>query len=356
MRLFGTLFSAKQARSVVFIEIAADSIGGAYARFEGERVPLMVYTKRVPLEPRADAEGQPEPASATLARSLATLGDALIKEGAPTLGRATGSGSADEVVVSIAAPWQEAAIRVEKFEGPPGREGKPFTFTHSLLKDALAGSAAVPTGKVLVDEAVIATILNGYETARPFGRKVSRASVMILAAVVDAAIAETAATSVRALYHTHATQLTSYARAEYAGVRGLFPHEEEHLIIEVRGGVTTLLLVKRNCLVGVVTIPPSSDWMGTLKAALDALSASNPLPHTLFLLANDAERDALKQAIVEAHFETFWLSEGAPRVIPLAPELLAPLVTLSAEVTPDLFLSLLVLFYKNALYLHDENT
>jgi hypothetical protein len=337
MSLFGTLFSPKKTESVAFVEIGADSVGGAYARFETGKPPLVIYTKRIPFEWRPD-----ESTTAPLARALSSLGEFLIREGAPSLQRATGSGSITRVLASVASPWQDAAVRVEKLESP-----KPFVFTHAVLKDALTRSSVEPSGKLLVDETVIATMLNGYETHAPFGKRVSRASIVILAAAVDAEVGQLVASSIRGMYHTHETRLTAFARVSYAGIHAVFPHEEEYLGIEVRAGVTSLMLVKRDCLVGIMTIPPTPDgWLVGLKGALDALAVDHPLPHTLFLIAPDADRDALKQQIEGAHFETLWLSEGPPRVIPLTSELLAPLVAVAPEASRELFLSLLILFYQ----------
>jgi hypothetical protein len=179
---------------------------------------------------------------------------------------------------------------------------------------------------------------------------------MILSAAVDGAIAEAAAGAVRTLFHRHSTKLTSLTRVEYESVRILFPHEEEHLIIEARGASTSLLLVKRNCLVGALAIPTApganaEQWVTGLKSALQQLSLDNPLPHTIFLLANDATRDLLKSAIEAAQLETLWLSEGAPRVIAVTPELTLPLAALASEAGRDLFLSMLVLSYQHGLYL-----
>lgn len=339
MSLFGNVLTPKRAESVAFIEIAADSVGGAYARFEEGRLPKLVYTAREPLAPH---EG--EEVSTALSRALSTLSDALIREGAPALSRAVGHGTIDAVIVSIASPWQEAVLRAEKFES-----ARPFTFTHSLLAEALERSPVPAAGKVVADESVIATVLNGYETSAPLGKEVSRASVLILTATVDAAIAEVAASVVRSLYHTHATGLTAFAHIEYVAVRALFPHEEEYLVIETRGGATSIMLVKRNCLAGVMSVVGSSGDVRELKGALDALSVDHPLPHTIFLLANENERESLKASIESAHFETFWLSETAPRVVAIRPDLMAPHLQLLPDASHDLFLSLAALSYAQGL-------
>lgn len=329
-------FGKKEGTSVAFVEIGADSVGGAYVRYQEGALPQMVYSKRIIYVPREDETAPP-----IIARALSELGELMIREGAPALARATGSGSVGDIVTSVAVPWQEATIRVEKFEST-----RPFTFTRGMVKEALEHSATVPAGKVLAEESVIATMLNGYEIKTPYGKRVSRASVVVLAAAVEETIAEAAATALRALFHSHKVQITGFTRAEYTAVRALFPHEDEYLILEARGASTSLLLVKRDCLVGAMTIPSTSgDWTTDLKSSLDMLARDTPLPHTIFLLADDARRDALKLAIEQAHFETLWLSEGPPRVIPITPELTLPHITPAADANRDLFLTLLALSY-----------
>ena len=88
----------KHVESVVLIDIAADSVAGAYARYtEGEN-PTLLYTNRLPIEIR-----DVEPHEQAMLRALKTLGDGLIRDGAPILMRATGSGSVDSILISILA-------------------------------------------------------------------------------------------------------------------------------------------------------------------------------------------------------------------------------------------------------------
>ncbi|HCG99375.1 MAG TPA: hypothetical protein DE036_06160, partial [Actinobacteria bacterium] len=158
MSFFGGLFTRKKRiESAVLIDISADSVAGAYAyAVEGE-LPVVLYTQRLPIETRAG-----EARARAMLRALQTLGETLIREGAPMLARATGSGSAAGFFVSVDAPWQKTSVRTEYLE-----QKTPFTFSKSLVAAALKRSRAASPDHVLVDESIIGTILNGYETRDP---------------------------------------------------------------------------------------------------------------------------------------------------------------------------------------------
>src|SRR3989344_1922524 len=119
MSFFGKLFHSTHAESLVFIDISAGSVAGAYAYYKGGEAPALVYTRRLPIEMHAG-----EPRERAMFRALEVLGSDLIREGAPSLARRAGRGSADNVLVSVDAPWQETRVRTESFE-----RTTPFIFT-----------------------------------------------------------------------------------------------------------------------------------------------------------------------------------------------------------------------------------
>src|SRR3989344_9633650 len=102
MNFLNNIFNPIHSESLVFIDISAGSVAGAYAYYKEGETPSLLYTRRLPIEVRKD-----EPHELAMLRALEILGDALIKEGAPILARTTGSGRADIILVSVDAPWQE---------------------------------------------------------------------------------------------------------------------------------------------------------------------------------------------------------------------------------------------------------
>ncbi|MDP2650136.1 MAG: hypothetical protein Q8P16_01080, partial [bacterium] len=309
----------KRAESVVFIDIAADSVGGAYAHFErglpvgpqGE-TPTLVYAQRLPIKVRKD-----EPHERALTRALEELGNDLIREGAPALMRATGSGSAETILVSVDTPWQETKVRIENFE-----RAKPFIFTKSIVATAMEKTSTVPHGKLLADESIIGTILNGYETSEPYGKKVHRASVIILTSLIDKTISEDIAETLGNLFHT--TNILSIAGSSlrYQAMRAAFPHERDALILDAIGPLLSVALVRKDLLVAVIDVASATtadvgSWVQKVIDEFTELAKDHPLPRTIFLLAQEKDVSSLEQTLNETNLGGLWLSDNPPKIVPV---------------------------------------
>jgi len=207
----------KKSRSILLIDIATDSVAGAYALYEKGKIPVLVYARRFPLESRT---GEPHD-NATL-RAIGILGNELIREGAPILMRATGSGNAEAILVSVGAPWQEIKIRIENFE-----RTNPFVFTKSIVANAIEKTSVVPHGKFLADESIIGTILNGYETHDPYGKRVRRASVTVLESLIEKKISDAIISALRGLFHMKNILMIASGSLRYQAIRFAFPHERK---------------------------------------------------------------------------------------------------------------------------------
>ncbi|MCX6787047.1 MAG: hypothetical protein NTY93_00795 [Candidatus Kaiserbacteria bacterium] len=216
MAFFNKLFrKKKRVESVVLIDIAADSVAGAYACFSEGETPALLYAKRLSMEMR-----ESEPHEHAIMQALGTLGNELIREGAPALIRATGSGSANTILVSIDTPWQETNVRIENFE-----RGNSFIFTKSIVAAALENTSVVPHGKTLADESILSTILNGYETRDPYERKIRRASVTVLTSFIEKNIFDAIVSAFRSIFHTKHILMIAGSSLRYQAMRAAFPHE-----------------------------------------------------------------------------------------------------------------------------------
>ena len=265
----------KYAESVILIDIGTNSVAGAYARYAEGETPLLLYTRRLPIEIRGD-----EPHETAMLRTLLLLGNDLIREGAPVLMRATGSGHSDTILVSIDAPWQEITVRTERLE----RES-PFIFTRSIVHTLLKNTARTLPEKCIVDESIIGTVLNGYETAEPYGKETRRASITILASFVNKTISESIISALRGLYHAERISLIVGKSLRYQAMRAAFPHEHK---------------------------PDAT----SLEKALDAANSGK-----------------------------LWISDNPPKIIPVLASHIAGSVRQTTATPPDLQFLLMALYY-----------
>lgn len=341
MSFLGNLFhKEKRAESVVLIDISAESVAGAYAHYVENDIPVVLYTRRLPIEIH---DGEPH--ETAMLRALKTLGDELIREGAPILMRAAGSGSASVITVSIDTPWQETKVRTENFE-----RTEPFTFTRSMVATAMQKTSATTPGKVLADESIIGTILNGYETSKPFGRKAHRASVIVLSSLIDEGLADGMHATLRGLFHTRNIRFIAGSSLRYQAMRIAFPHEHDALILDATGPSVSISLIKNNLFTALAEIANTADdrpWIGKVIGEFSALAENHPLPRTIFLLVRESELPSVQKTLAAGNLGNLWLSDNPPKIIPVLTSHIAGLVRQTTTTPPDLQLLLMALYCRN---------
>lgn len=330
--------SRRRAQSVILVDIGAGAVAGGYAYVAGAS-PTLAYSARVSIEAHAG-----EAAAAAMARALAELGNLLIREGAPELARLAGDARAESVLVAVNAPWQKTSIRTERFENM-----RPFIFTERMAVEAVERAGAPPSGMMPVDESVIATLLNGYETRRPYGKRAHRASIIILSSFIDTEIAERAGKALHALFHGRAVRSIAGSSLRYQTLSRIFAHERDAIILDARGPEIAVSLVRDGLLVAVSELqsgaPGAPGWMHEVVSAFADLAKRYPLPHTIFLIADPADFDALKHLFADVKLGALWLSDNPPKVVPVLPAHL-PGVTLAPGATNELVLMLMTLFWR----------
>ncbi len=332
------LFTKKQTKSVVLIDISADSVAGAYVRYTEGAQPILIYSRRLPVEVRGN-----EPEEQAMLRTLKALGEDLIYDGAPLLVRSVGEGSVHNILVSIDAPWQKISIRTEHFE-----QKIPFIFNKHMMQAALEKSNAAPAGWMLVNESIIGTILNGYETRNPYGKQAHRASVSVITSYVDEHCAKEIHAILRSLYHTKEIIFIASSSLRYQAMRIVFPHQRDALILDAVGPLTSIALVRGGLLVEIIETsdraahPPA--WLKEISAEFAKLAEQFPLPRTIFLLAHESETASEKKVLDNIDFGKLWLSDNPPKTVSVLGSHLSGLVRQSAETPPDLSLLLMSLY------------
>ncbi len=312
MSFFDTLFHKKKdGESVILIDIGAESVAGAYVRYEETETPALLYSRSLPIEIHAG-----EAHERAMLRALGVLGNDLIREGAPVLARHTGSGSADKILVSVDAPWQETDVRTEHFE-----ESEPFVFTKGLVDARLEETRAGLPEKLLVDESIIGTILNGYETRSPYGKRARRATIIVLTSLIRKDVANSIIQTFESLFHTKDILPIAGNSLRYQVMRELFPHERDAIILDATGGsLTSVALVRKGVFASLVQVSNSSEsdsWVSTVKEEFAEIAKRYPLPRTIFLLAREPEILSLQEKLESADFGALWFSDTPPKIIPV---------------------------------------
>ncbi len=331
MSFLSGLFNKKQTKSVVLIDISAYSVAGAYVRYTEGAQPILIYSRRLPVEVRGN-----EPEEQAMLRALKTLGEDLIYDGAPRLVRAVGEGNVHSILVSVDAPWQKTSIRTEHFE-----QKIPFIFNKNMMQAALEKFDAAPAGWMLVNESIIGTILNGYETRDPYGKQAHRASVSVLTSYVDEHLAKKIHAMLRSVYHTKEIIFIASSSLRYQAMRIVFPHQRDVLILDAVGPLISIMLVRGGLLVEIIE---TSDRAVSAECA--ELARRFPLPRTIFLLAHESETVSKKEVLDTIDFGKLWLSDNPPKIVSVLGSHLNGLVQQTTTTSPDLSLLLMSLYFQ----------
>ena len=384
MGIFGP---GKKKRVVALVDISSASVRGAYAHIEEGAPPTIYYTAYIPIDIGSGESAEvADPTAADMLRALERLADKLVREGAPVLHETFGSGEVEGIFVSVGAPWQETSVRVERIE-----TGKAFMFTKTLLDEATKrNDTTIAEGRRESGEAVIATLLNGYDTARPFGRRVKRADLVILSSTIAKDVAEAVERTLRRTYHTHGLHLTAFAPVAYEVLRDMYPHQKDFLMLDVAGTATDVAVVKGGLLVDVRTvdlgvhdllraartsgvtgtglvglgegaggiIDPARNtrfmsrisevqesWLNNLKGTLMEFSTRHPLPRTMFLLADGDSRDFLRRLLDNDILRALWLSEEPLAIVPVLASQFSQAISTKGNAEGDAYMAMLALYY-----------
>ena len=374
-------FGKKHNATHILIDVGSASVGGAYVHFKSGQLPVILYDIRINTEAR---EGEDQEVS--MLRTLQEVTQLLVKEGAPAVHREIGHAHAEKIVVSIAAPWQETQVRTEMTQAV-----RPFLFTKKLLNEMVDKSMKVPEDRIDSGESVIATILNGYEIPNPFGRQVKRVELVILSSTLLKSVTESVEKTLRHAFHTHDISFTGFAPVSYRIFRDLYPHENDYLILDIRGARSDLAFIQRGLLRDVGSIPHGTrallsigraasdvveakvipvgtglgasylntdrnvkfgarvqvaeeEWIKGLSGLLQDFAARHALPRTLFLLADDDVRGFLIRALDTPNIHTLWLSDEPLRIVPVTHSQFSPYVRTAPTANGDIFIDLLALY------------
>lgn len=385
MGLFGV---KRPSQTVALIDISSASVRGAYAHIEEGKAPGIYYTAYIPIDIGSGQSAEvADPVAADMLRSLERLAERLVRDGAPLLKSELGTARVDSVLVSIGAPWQRTTVRVESI-----RKDQPFVFNRAFIDQALkSNDATLPEGHIEAGEVVIATLLNGYETAKPFGKRAKRADLIVLNSTLAKDVSEAVTRVLRRTYHTHAIHTTAFAPVAYEILRDVYQHHKDFLVLDVAGTATDLAFIKENVLVDVCTldtgvhdllraaraggvmgtgmpglaaggqsiIDPSRNarfsdkmnsvqtaWLAELRSAFTDFASRHPLPRTLFLLADSDTRDFLKRTLDDEGLRSLWLSEEPLQIVPVLAEQFSSLVKTRAGASGDAYIAMLALYYQ----------
>lgn len=371
-----SLFSGKRPGSAIVIDIGSSSIGGAFVSFPENEPPLVPFSVREDIEFQNDKHTE-----LAMLRAFEGVVNALHDQGRPAFHRATNIDQVDRIFIAIDTPWQETRIEHQVIA-----DGKPFAFTRELLQGAVKKRQAWPEGKKELQSEVVATLLNGYQTADPYGKRAERAEIIFLSSSMGADAMNQITRSVKRLGARRGSLLAPSQSLAHAVLHAQYPHDKDFLLMLVSGEATNVLFANRGIIMDATSIPiglrelrragmadmrvlpinegppapPESKpepaaqatlpvegaWTAGITAIFKEFATRHALPRIVFLVANDGSADSLKRFLDTPEMHTLWLSDESLTIIPVVSKLLSSLIRHQGRSDADVMLDLLALYAK----------
>jgi len=389
-----SLFSKEKESDVVALfDVGSGSVGGAIVHTARAHPPTVLYSFRSDIPFQEEAAGSR--LLSLMLRTLSQVTQTLLHEGFDAAGFGTHRPRVREIFISLSAPWvlsRTSTLRLRNEEPIPiTRDVFSSLLEHGEQDEDGSTKHALPKGSVRIEQKLIRSVLNGYETASPYGKKAREAEFSIFGSFSVPHVTERISDGVTELMHPKHVSFHSFALVAFAALRELYPDEADFILVDVSGEQTELAVVKNHVLVETATfpfgknklfrvvgkegtMPPSgaaslfklyaenkgagrlferskklfqiaeAKWREQFSKALSSVSEGLFLPGTIFLTADDDVMPLFESAIATGDFGTFTLSSAPFRTIEITSERLGTLVTWGASVVPDPFIGLISAF------------
>jgi len=253
------LQQGRKRDALLIFDVGSGSVGGAIVLDGKGQPPTVLYGTR------SDIHFQQElTASRLLSLCLRALSEvvlALEHEGFDKAGFAGRRPTVAEAVVSLSAPWT-----VSKTSFLRVRNERPVRITETMFKALLdddwrRAAATVPKGGVEIEHKLIKSVLNGYETAEPYGKEALTAEFTTVTSYSLPKVTEKITDIISHRLHTKAISFHSFSLLSFAVLRELFPANENFVFVDVSGEQTEVSVVKNNVSLETISFPFGKNYV-----------------------------------------------------------------------------------------------
>ncbi len=256
-----SFFSPQKSETEITLlfDISSRSIGAALVELSHKDKPKFLYTVRSPLSFKKAPKAS-ELESTTLSE-LKKLNQTIEKEVLPKL--ISANQKIKEISLSFSAPWYVSQTKVLKLE-----KQEPFLFTPAILAEMLTHEKVAtaetiasgveikdPHSLEILEQKIIQTRLNGYETAKPFGKKTLSAEVSVYTSFVPSVFIQKVKSLLSETFHSTQIEAHSFAVAAYSVIRDVYPDQNDFLLVDISGEMTEISVAKKGALLETISIP-----------------------------------------------------------------------------------------------------
>ena len=388
-----SLFSPQKDSDVFLVfDIGSGSVGGALILTSATHTPTLLYSFRSEIPFQEEATGLR--LLSLMLRALSQVVLAIVHEGFEVAGFGSHRPRIQEALISLSAPWVISKTFFLRL-----RNKEPMLITENVFtgllqeseKNAESEDKDIPKGSVQIEQKLIKSVLNGYETSLPYGKLAYEAEFAVLGGFSVPRVTEKITDTITQLLHAKHLTFHSFSLIAFAMLRELYPAEENFLFADISGEQTEISVAKKGVLVETVTFPfgknhlirslkkdtnipaggasalfklyaedagtgklfertkklldtAGKDWQTRFMKTLSDFSGEVFLPKTLFLTADDDVLPIFKKAIASGDVSSFTISSSPFQIIAVQGGTLSPLIRTGTSYSHDPFIEMVSAF------------
>lgn len=384
--------SKKESGCVLVFDIASGSVGGAIVLTSKTHIPTVLYSFRSEMPFQEEARGAR--LLSLMLRSLSEVILAITHEGFSSAGFGANRPVIKEVIVSLSAPFVVSRTSFLKL-----RNKEPSLITSdvffALLRHTKEEEAneenLLPKGGVCIEQKLIKSVLNGYETSSPYGKTATEAEFAVFESFSVPQLSDKISDTLTHLIHPKHISFHAFSLIAFSTIREQYPEQQDFMTADISAEQTEIGMVKKGVLVETVTFPfgrnhfirevqkrlrvPFSgisaflklyregkgvgplfektrkllqasevEWLSQFMKTLSVFSEEMFLPTAIFLTVDDDVAHLFRHAIDGNDFSKFTLSAATLNTTLVSDDSLHPLVTSAPSAVKDPFIALVSVF------------
>ncbi|HJO89703.1 MAG: hypothetical protein QGH85_00420 [Candidatus Pacebacteria bacterium] len=389
----------KQSPFVIF-DVGSGSVGVALATISAEdNIPIVLYSTRVPIAYKENVYSDLFMKSMLTSFQNASL--EIIQKGIPNL---TKKGikvkDISKVLCIFSSPWYKSQADLIKF-----KKEKAFDVSEKEIKEAVIkvneefrknsmteGTDEETKKPKLIEKNIVQIRLNGYPTNNPYDKKTKSVELSLFLSKISGDVYKNINKILSEVFYTDDISFHSFALVSFSVVRDIFNVEKNFILMDIRGEVTNISLIRNETLystasfplgrnfltrevasalntvpeeanslirislegkfgssestkINTVLIDAQKRWLSSFRETLTDLSEGLSLPSMVFLTVDEDIGKWFNDAIKNEEFVGYTLAERPFTVITLSEKQLLKYCVTIGESRCDPFLALEALFF-----------
>jgi len=310
-----------EKKRVLVFDIGSSSVGGALFEVQKSSTPKILMTLREPIN--LEEEINPDKLLSLTTKALESVANKMHKA---LVGRPA------EIFCALSSSWYASQTRVIKFQ-----KNTPFIFNAKLAESLIQKEIDIfqteniknfphSDNKIrLVEWKNIKTILNGYVTLDPLGKKTKSVEMSVFISIAQESFLTHIEETIYKSFHLKEIGFISFALVSFTIVRDMLSNRENFILMDITGEITDISIVNKGVLFNSVSYPLGTNFF--IREISIALGVSLDEGKSMLSLFRDGHAEASvekKLVPIIDRMKKEWLNQLSKSLIDLSENLSVP--------------------------------